>query len=246
MQAMILAAGLGTRLRPLTDERPKALVEVGGKPLLEHLILKLRSNGFDRIIVNVHHFGEQIIDFLQANQNFGADIRISDERKLLLNTGGGISHALQYARQDEPLLIHNVDIACDINLADLYSDARDQQGKADAILVVNEQPTKRYLLFNHSGQLRGWQNVTDNGCTGVNKGEEPIEQLQRRHFTGIHVIMPTLFDSLSKYADGPFSIIDYYLSVCTSANLQAWTLPAAMRWVDCGRIEFLKQAAEIL
>lgn len=243
---MIFAAGLGTRLRPLTDERPKAMVEVAGKTLLEHVILKLKEQGFDRIVVNVHHFGEQIIDFLQANDHFGIDIRVSDERNLLLNTGGGIKKALPLFRPDEPILIHNVDIACDIDLRALYREAEEQANRRSALLVTNERTTSRFLLFNRDELLRGWLNVKPEGNVGRAMGEETTETLQRRPFTGIHILMPAIFDTLRAYPGDVFSIIDFYLSACLDHPVAAWHLPADCRWVDCGRVEALPRAAEIL
>ena len=134
-QAMIFAAGLGTRLKPLTDTMPKALVPVGGEPLLWHVVMKLKAAGYGHIVVNVHHFAQQIIDYLQANGNFGLDIRISDETSGLLETGGGIKKALPLFDANEPILIHNVDILSNLDLALLSADA--------PLLVVSQRPTKR-------------------------------------------------------------------------------------------------------
>ena len=259
MQAMIFAAGLGTRLRPLTDDRPKAMVEVAGRPLLEHVILKLRRHGFDRIVVNVHHFGEQIIDFLRTNNNFGMDIRISDERELLLNTGGGIKHALPLFRPDEPILIHNVDIASDMDLAAFYTQASQQQDSFSctasvapavrpitALLATNRRQTSRFLLFNKEGDLRGWLNVREGGNVGKAMGTESVEELQRLPFTGIHVLAPLAFEPLRQYPGEVFSIIDFYLSLCATHRLASYPLPDDCRWVDCGKPEALPRAAEIL
>ena len=146
-QAMIFAAGLGTRLKPLTDTMPKALVPVAGQPLLWHVIMKLKGAGFERIVVNVHHFADQIIDYLHANDNFGLDIRISDEREQLLETGGGIKKALPLFDPSEPILIHNVDILSNLDLNALPTDA--------PLLVVSERKTKRYLQFDDTMRLIG-------------------------------------------------------------------------------------------
>ena len=246
MQAMIFAAGLGTRLQPLTNDRPKAMVEVAGRPLLEHIILKLKRLGFTRIVVNVHHFGEQIIDFLRKNDNFGLDIRISDERQLLLNTGGGIKAALPLFAQDEPILIHNVDIACDIDLAALYHKAEQMADSCDALMVTNKRKTSRFLLFNNEGLLRGWLNEKPEGNVGKAMGTEPIDELQRLPFTGIHVLQPTIFKALADYEGEVFSIIDFYLSACISHRIKHTTLPQDCRWVDCGKVEALPRANEIL
>ena len=144
-QAMIFAAGLGTRLKPLTDTMPKALVRVGGQPLIWHVIQKLKSSGYERIVVNVHHFADQIVTYLEENHNFGLDIRISDETSALLETGGGIKKALPLFDANEPILIHNVDILSNLDLEALPMDA--------PLLVVSERQTKRYLMFDDEMRL---------------------------------------------------------------------------------------------
>ena len=246
MQAMIFAAGLGTRLQPLTNDRPKAMVEVAGRPLLEHVILKLREQGFSHIVVNVHHFGEQIIDFLQANHNFGLDIRVSDERRLLLNTGGGIKAALPMFDLSKPILIHNVDIACDMDLAGLYHQAEEMMTERAALMVTKQRQTSRFLLFNREGLLRGWLNEKPEGNVGKCMGTEPIDELVRMPFTGIHVLMPGIYKALEQYPDEVFSIIDFYLSACIEHPIAHTTLPQDCRWVDCGKVEALERAREIL
>lgn len=157
MKAMIFAAGLGSRLKPLTDTMPKALVPIAGRPMLEHVILKLKAAGFTEIMINIHHFGEQILDFLKANENFGLIIHISDERDLLLDTGGGVKKARSFfENSDEPFLIHNVDILSDVNLKELY-DYHLQSG-AVATLLASQRKTSRYLLFDTDKRLCGWIN----------------------------------------------------------------------------------------
>lgn len=246
MQAMIFAAGLGTRLQPLTNDRPKALVEVAGRPLLEHVILKLKQQGFRHIVVNVHHFGQMILDFLRVNDNFGMDIRVSDERDLLLNTGGGIKRALELFAPTKPILIHNVDIASDVDLAALYCEAERISNVCDALLVTNKRKTSRFLLFNREGLLRGWLNEKPEGNVGKAMGTEPVEALERLPFTGIHVLMPGIYEALKEYPGEVFSIIDFYLSACISHNIAHTTLPQDCRWVDCGKVEALEKAKEIL
>ena len=151
MKAMIFAAGLGTRLRPLTDHMPKALVPVAGKPMLERVILRLKEAGFNEIMVNIHHFGEQIIDFLRAHDNFGTEIHISDERGMLLDTGGGIKKARPFLDGQEPFLVHNADILTDIDLAGLYR--HHLESDAESTLLVSERKTSRYLLFDDDYHL---------------------------------------------------------------------------------------------
>lgn len=155
---MIFAAGLGTRLRPLTDNMPKALVPVAGKTMLERVILKLKDASFHDITINIHHFGSQIIDFLRANQNFGVDIHISDERGELLDTGGGIKKARPLLESNEPFLIHNADILTDLDLNAFYH--HHLESDADATLLTNHRKTSRYLLMNQDNRLCGWTNLS--------------------------------------------------------------------------------------
>lgn len=186
---MIFAAGLGTRLRPLTDHTPKALVSVAGKPMLERVILRLKEAGFNDITVNIHHFGEQIIGFLRANNNFGVTIHISDEREMLLDTGGGIKKARPFLDGDEPFLVHNADILSDINLAEFYRHHRESD--AEATLLVSRRQTSRYLLLDDANRLHGWINKS----TGETKPEGfsfREGRYKEMAFGGIHVISPSL------------------------------------------------------
>ncbi len=242
MNAMIFAAGHGTRLRPLTNDRPKALVEVEGKTLLEHNILKLKSAGFDHIVVNIHHFGEQIIQFLKAHDNFGIDIRVSDERQLLLDTGGGIRQAIPLFTNPGPILIHNVDIISDIDLRHLYNqhllNTSAITGKAlGATLAINARKTSRYLMFDEDKCLCGWTNVS----TGEIKGEIG----EKFAFAGIHVVDPQLFPFIEAKEEDVFPIISFYLSVCKDIALMGEDITEDA-WVDCGKPESLAKAALIL
>ena len=153
---MIFAAGLGTRLKPLTDHMPKALVPVAGKPMLEHVILKLIAAGFNEIVINVHHFANQIIEFLKEKENFGITIHISDETDCLLDTGGGIKKAASFFTDGEPFLVHNVDILSNTDLKSLYDYHINSNN--DATLLVSSRKTVRYLLFNAQQDLCGWIN----------------------------------------------------------------------------------------
>ena len=236
-QAMIFAAGLGTRLKPLTDTMPKALVPVGGEPLLWHVIMKLKAAGFERIVVNVHHFADQIIDYLKSNDNFGLDIRISDEREQLLETGGGIKKALPLFDADSPILIHNVDILSNLDLARLPMDA--------PLLVVSERKTKRYLLFDDDKRLQGWTNIE----TGEFKG--PIAQCSMSNvqckklaFSGIHVFHPSLAPLLSDMPDR-FPIMDFYLSACATHLIKGYEA-TDLRLMDVGKLDTLDQAEKFI
>lgn len=239
---MIFAAGLGTRLRPLTNDRPKALVEVAGRTLLEHTILKLRNAGFDRIVVNVHHFADQIEAFLQAHDNFGLDIRLSDERQQLLDTGGGVKAALGLIDRTEPLLIHNVDIVSDIDLDALYqayvaSVAQNPSAAVGAALAVNRRSTSRYLMFGPENRLCGWTNIN----TGEVKGAEG----QQMAFAGIHVIGPALYPLLQQEVEPAFPIVPFYIKACQTLTLTGYDV-TGNAWVDCGKVESLERAARIL
>lgn len=237
-QAMIFAAGLGTRLKPLTDSMPKALVPVGGKPLLWHVVDRLKQAGFVRIVINVHHFADQIIDYVQANNNFGLDIRISDEREKLLETGGGIRKAFPLFDADSPVLIHNVDILSNVGLHHLYSHI----ATADALLLVSRRSTSRYLLFNSANNLVGWTNV----ATGEKRG--PIvdnpQTAQPFAFSGIHVVAPRLLQRMQAYPER-FPIVDFYLNECATANIQALVMPD-LQLMDVGKQETLSNAEQFL
>lgn len=241
MKAMIFAAGLGTRLRPLTDHMPKALVPIAGKPMLERVILRLKSAGFDDITINIHHFGEQIIEFLRANNNFGIPIHISDERDFLLDTGGGIRKARHFLDGKEPFLVHNADILCDVDLAELYRHHR--KNSADATLLVSQRQTSRYLLLDNDNRLHGWINKS----TGETRPEGFRFQegaYKEMAFGGIHVISPSLFRHMEgEKWTGKFSIIPFYLSICETARIQGYPLQAC-NWFDIGKPETLAQAEQ--
>ena len=239
MQAMIFAAGLGTRLKPLTDTMPKALVMVGGKPLIEHVVEKLKASGAERIVVNVHHFASQVIDYLQENDNFGVDVRISDESERLLDTGGGIKKARPLFMPDAPILIHNVDILSNVDLVRLYCG----HGDADATLLVSERKTKRYLLFDDDMRLVGWTN-TD---TGEVKSPYPglrVGDCRMLAFSGIHVFSPRLFPLMDDFPD-KFGIIDFYLNVCSKAVVKGCVQPG-LRLLDVGKLDSLAEAERFL
>ena len=225
---MIFAAGLGTRLKPLTDTMPKALVPVGGQPLLWHVIMKLKKSGYERIVVNVHHFADQIIDYLRLNDNFGLDIRISDEREQLLETGGGIKKALPLFDLSEPILIHNVDILSNLDLNQLPTDA--------PVLVVSQRQTKRYLQFDDEQRLVGWKNIE----TGEMKGREGHSLA----FSGIHVFHPSLVPLLSEWPDR-FPIMDFYLSACATHLIKGFEA-IDLRLMDVGKMDTLDQAENFI
>lgn len=238
---MIFAAGLGTRLKPLTDTMPKALVPVAGKPLLRHVIEKLEKSGFGDIVINVHHFSDQIIQYLKANNNFGLNISVSDETERLLDTGGGIKKASSLLGENEPFLIHNVDIISNADLVALYK--QHIQSQADATLLVSQRKTSRYLLFNQEHRLQGWKNET----TGEVKS--PIADFDADHyekyaFSGIHVMSPSVFKQMECYPE-KFPIMDFYISEANQLQFQA-SVSTSLEMIDVGKLNSLDEAEKKL
>ena len=218
-----------TRLKPLTDTMPKALVRVGGQPLLWHVIMKLKKAGYERIVVNVHHFASQITDYLAANDHFGLDIRISDETEALLETGGGIKKALPLFDPSEPILIHNVDILSNLDLNALPMDA--------PLLVVSERKTKRYLMFDDEMRLHGWTNIE----TGEVKGEKANRLLA---FSGIHVFHPSLTPLLADWPER-FPIMDFYLKACGDHLIRGYEAHD-LQLLDVGKLDTLDHAESFI
>ena len=252
---MIFAAGLGTRLKPLTDTMPKALVRVGGEPLIKRVIMNLAAAGVDRIVVNVHHFAEQIIDYLKDNDNFGLDIRISDETAGLLETGGGIKKAAPLFDSTAPILIHNVDILSNVNLSEFYQVAsRSENGKVkseesncrdavDAVLLVSWRKTKRYLLFNDDMKLVGWTNIETGEVRSPYPDLDP-KKCRMYAFAGIHALSPRLLKMMDEFPDR-FGIIDFYLKACATHNIKGY-VKDDLKLMDIGKLDTLAQAEEFL
>lgn len=237
---MIFAAGLGTRLKPLTDTMPKALVPVAGKPMLEHVIGKLKASGFDEIVINVHHFAQQIISFLKEKDNFGIKIWISDESEELLDTGGGIKKAAPYF--DEPFLVHNADILSNVDLKAMY-DYHLTSGN-DATLLVSPRKTVRYLLFDEENRLQGWVNKD----TLQTKPEGFVYQpeVQKEYaFGGIHIISPTLFNYMGDEWTGKFPLMDFYLQTCHQARLGGY-VKEDLQLIDIGKLDTLAKAEDFI
>jgi len=234
MQAMILAAGLGTRLKPVTDGIPKALVELDGKTLLEIAIRNLIENDFRKIIINVHHFADKVKEFLDKN-TFAADIFVSDESDLLLDTGGGIKHAQKFF-DGSPILVHNVDIISNLNLKEFYQ--YHITDDAIASLVVSKRISSRYLLFNDENILCGWQD-TKNDEKIIVRDEPNLKQLA---FDGIHILNPHLIELFPK--DKVFSIIKAYLQIAATEDIHAY-ISNEIKWIDVGKIDNLQRAQEI-
>lgn len=233
MKTMIFAAGLGTRLKPMTDTMPKALVPVGGRPLLQILLEKLARHGCTEAVINVHHFADMIEEWC-ASHHTDISIHFSDERAELLETGGGIRHAMPLLSGGR-FLIHNVDILSNADLARFYAEG---EGKA-ATLLVSERKTQRYLLFDESMRLVGWINE----ATGQVKSPYPDlqpDKCRRYAFSGIHQIDPVLFPRFEGWP-AKFSIIDFYLSICRDVPVYGH-LQEGFRLMDVGKLDTLTQA----
>lgn len=244
MKAMIFAAGLGTRLGDITRTMPKALVEVGGEPMLKRVILKLKDAGITTMVVNVHHHAGQIVDYLTANGNFGVDLRISDESARLLDTGGGLLKARPLLDGEEPVLVHNADILTDFDIPSMLA-AHEKSG-ADATLLVALRPTSRYLLFNGDMSMVGWENRT----TGERRTPLPLRAVENSTplaFGGVHIISPSLFRALAEYAgDSKFSITPFYIDACGSLDIRGYLPEESYRWIDIGKPDSLSQAENIV
>jgi NDP-sugar pyrophosphorylase family protein len=238
MKAMIFAAGLGSRLKPYTDSLPKALVPVAGIPMIEILIKHLQKHGITDIIVNVHHFAEQVITFLESNKNFGSTIAISHEEELLLDTGGGLKKAAWFFDDKKPFLVQNVDVISDMNYQAML--AKHNDSNAIASLAVSDRGTSRYFLFNDKMQLCGWENTK----TGERKIVRDKDfSLRRFAFSGIHIIDPLIFSYMN--LDGKFSIVDTYLDLSASHKIIGFEHNPE-NWVDMGKPDELIKAELIL
>jgi len=250
LNALIFAAGLGTRLKPLTDTMPKAMVPINGKPLVQILIEKLKAIGVTEIVINVHHFAQQIIDFVESNDSFGINIKFSDETDMLLETGGGLKKAARLFSNDAPILVHNVDILSNADLKTLYEEA------TSTTLLVSWRETQRYLLFDEDNRLVGWTNL----ATGQVKSPYPelkaldgytdsqlITQNSKLHlyaFSGIQVFHPELLPYMDSW-EGKFSIIDFYLSICDKVQIKCCPSDN-LQLLDVGKLDTIAKAEEFL
>lgn len=242
MRAMILAAGLGTRLRPLTENRPKALVEVGGRTLLEITLARLRSFGITDVIVNTHHFAGMVRGYIESNKNFGMNIAISHE-EILLDTGGGLKKAAyffleQSANSEEPFLLHNVDVISTIDLGRMLQFHNEHQ--ALTTLAVQERKTSRYLLFQPDSELCGRRSGPDSTIELV----RPSQNVQALAFCGIHIISPRFLSMMTE--EGAFSIITSYLRLAADGQKIRGFRADEYYWRDLGTPENVARAAEDL
>lgn len=228
MKAMILAAGLGTRLQPITNSVPKALVMIDGKPLLQHALEHVMHHGMRDVVVNVHHFAGQIIDFLQANDDFGLQIAISYESDQLLETGGGVKNAAWFFNDGEPFLVRNVDVLSDLDLKKMA--LFHAKEKPLATLAVRDRETSRYFLFDEANTLCGWENRK----TGEQKTSRDVDKNHPLAFSGIQILQPEVFPLMTE--SGKFSMTDVYIRLATDHVIKGY-MDDGIVWKDIGKIE---------
>jgi NDP-sugar pyrophosphorylase family protein len=238
MRAMIFAAGLGTRLKPLTDQLPKALVEVNGTTLLEHAVRKLEKAGITEIIVNVHHHAGLIIDFLKRKNNFGLQMEISDESDQLLDTGGGLKKATWFFKKNETFLLYNVDVLTDLDL-NLMAETH-AQGNSLVTLAVRDRKTSRYFLFDDTMNLCGWKNV-DTSKKIISRTSEG--NYHSYAFSGVHIVSPEIFNLITE--NGVFSLTEVYLRLATYHKIIGYPHNSGY-WLDAGSPEKLNEARQLL
>lgn len=245
MKAIVFAAGLGSRLKPFTDTMPKALVPVNGEPMLGRVIGKLKRAGVSSVVVNVHHFADSIEEYLRDNNNFGIDIHVSDERGLLLDTGGGILAARELLDDGsgEAVIAHNADILTDFSVDELIAAHRD--GKADVTFMTAVRDSSRQIYFRDgSGVLAGWQNLKS-GEVRPGGFDPSASGLSARAFGGVHVFSPAVFPLLEEYSrsQGPvFSVMPFYLDNLNRLTIKSFTPGSPFRWHDIGSPEKLRAA----
>lgn len=239
MRGMVFAAGLGTRLRPLTLDRPKALVEAGGEAMLGHVMRRLVAAGVTEAVVNVHHFPDMVIEYLDRHDNFGIEIHVSDERDLLLDTGGGLLAARQWLDKGdgEPVILHNADIYADIDFR-VMAEAHSRSG-AMATLLVSARDSSRALLFDSGMRMRGWMNRK---TSETRPAALDVTGLHGSAFNGVHVVSPAIFEPLERFAPSPkFSITDFYISACQDNDIRGYQSPADYLWADVGTVDKLSE-----
>jgi NDP-sugar pyrophosphorylase family protein len=242
MKAMLFAAGLGSRLKPFTDSHPKALAEVNGKTLLERNIKYLQKFGIHEVIVNVHHFADQIIEVIEKNDGWGSKITISDEREEVLETGGGLKKAAWYFERQKEFVVMNVDILTDLDLTEMIM--QHQQEKPLATLAVTQRQTSRYFLFDLDAHLCGWRNVQtgEEKPTDLKTSHEDYADLKMKAFSGIHIIDPFIFSLIKQ--EGKFSLVDVYLDLMQKKRINSFDHSGGVL-VDVGKPENIIKAAEI-
>ncbi len=241
MKAMIFAAGLGTRLRPLTDHTPKALIDVGGKPMLQHVIEKIAASGINDIVVNIHHHPDKVKSFLDQFHPSGTNIAVSDESDCLLDTGGGVVKALPLLGVTDDVLLHNADILSDFDLEEMM--AFHKETKADITLLTAHRPTSRYLLFGPDGRMTGWENI-GTGEIRSPYSEETTRHSERLGFGGVHILSPRALKIIRDYkpSDKKFSLTPFYIEKCDQLDIRSFTPAGPFQWFDIGKPETLEKA----
>ena len=240
---LIFAAGLGTRLAPITDTMPKALIPVGGEPMLGRVIQRLKNAGITRIAVNVHHHADQVEDYLRNNNNFGIEIRISDERDLLLDTGGGLLRAFEILGEDvDDILVHNADILTDVSLKDIIE--YHETASADVTMLVKERPSGRLLYFsNDDNMLKGWKNIVTGQTLPKGFNPDAFENLTAKAFCGIHLVSRSVLPSLRKFSkEKVFPVVPFYVENCHTLKILGFTPKNTFTWFDIGSPEKLETA----
>lgn len=237
---MILAAGLGTRLKPFTDKHPKALAMVNGKSLLQRNIEYLQKIGITEVLVNVHHFADQIVDAINTNNGWGSTVTISDETDAVLETGGGLKKAAWYFKNETSFLLINADILTNLDLDALV--AQHTNTGALATLAVSDRNSSRYFLFDEAGKLRGWKNQNTGEYKPVHLNDSNTEHLQAKAFSGIQVIDTKLLALMQR--EGKFSMVDVYLDLCATNTILAYDHTGATL-LDVGKPESLALAATL-
>ena len=235
---MIFAAGLGTRLAPFTAHHPKALVPVGGVPMLERTIKRFIQAGITDIVVNVHHFTSQVVDFLNENGKFGANIMISREDDRLLDTGGGLVKAARFFEGCSAVLVHNADILTDVDLK-AFIEAH-SNSDSEATLLVSDRASSRRLYFDENMYLKGWENLKTGQVRPTGFKREGLTGLS---FGGIHVLSPKIFSWLKDYGKGePFSLVPFYVDMCNRLSIKGYVAEKPYMWFDVGSPEKLNEA----
>ena len=233
---MILAAGLGSRLKPWTDKHPKALAIVNGKSLLQRNVEYLQQHNIYDVIVNVHHFADQIIDAINQNKGWGSNITISDETDVVLETGGGLKKAEPYLKDSASFVLMNCDILTDFDLSKLINNHQKQNPLAT--LAVTNRKTSRYFLFDDSDELCGWRNVT----TGEERISKPANSYNQKAFSGIHVLSNKIFDVMQQ--QGKFSMVDVYLSLAAAETIKCFD-HSDSKFIDVGKPQSIIKAEEL-
>lgn len=245
MKAMIFAAGLGTRLKPYTDTMPKALVPLDGKAMLWHQVKRLKEAGVNEIVINVHHFADQIKDYVKQQDSFGITVHISDESACLLDTGGGLMHAARFLEDSrEPILIHNVDIFSNLDLKAFIGEGLPQGCMAK--LLASDRDSSRKLLFDAESNLRGWKNCRSGELRGPVSADEAAHCTELA-FGGVHLVSPEIFGVMKQMMpqDKAFGIVDFYLAACDSHPIKA-SNPPALQLVDAGKLDTLDSVLKFL